>query len=95
MLNTACMTVSFYLHGCRSLKEKRQRLGRIKDKFARHANLALCESGHNDEHHRGEWSFVGVAGSAVVVEQILGDVERYLLASIDAEIVDLKRVWLS
>lgn len=94
-MKTACLTVTFYLHGCRSLKEKRSRLGRIKDKFARNSGLAVCESAHNDDHRHGEWSFVGVATRGTVVEQMLADVESYLLGAIDAEIVDIQRTWLN
>ena len=85
----------FYLHGCNSLKEKRQRLGRLRDKFGKQTALAVCESGHNDELRRGEWSFVAAAGSDVVVQQILSDVETYLSSSVDAELISLEREWLS
>jgi len=88
------LRASFYLHGCDSLKEKRHRLGRLRDKFGKQTALAVCESGHVDELRRGEWSFVAAAASAVVVQQVLADVEGYLATAIDAEILDLEQRWL-
>jgi uncharacterized protein YlxP (DUF503 family) len=89
------LRAEFYLHGCASLKEKRQRLGRLRDKFGKQTVLAVCESRHADDLRRGEWSFVATATSGVVVQQTLAEVERYLSTSLDAEIVSLERQWLA
>ena len=94
-MRVGVLRASFYLHGCNSLKEKRQRLGRLRDKFGKQTSLAVCESGHADELRQGEWSFVAAAGSDVVVQQIFGDVEDYLLTALDAEVVNLDRTWLA
>lgn len=89
------LRAGFYLHGCASLKEKRQRLGRLRDKFGKQTVLAVCESHHADELRRGEWSFVATATSGVVVQQALAEVERYLSTSLDAEVVSLEMQWLA
>ena len=94
-MRVGVLRASFYLHGCNSLKEKRQRLGRLRDKFGKQTGLAVCESGNVDDLRRGEWSFVAAAGSDVVVQQALSEVETYLSTSVDAEVIDLQREWLS
>jgi len=82
------------LQGCRSLKEKRRRLGGLRDKFGRHSGLAVCESGCNDELARGEWQFVAAATSVPVVQKMLAEVERHLRGAVDAELLMLEREWL-
>lgn len=94
-MKIAKLEVKFLLHGCRSLKEKRQRLHKLRDKFGRMPGLAVCESSHADDLRQGEWSFVACAGSGTVVEQTLAEVERYVAQSIDAEITSFDREWLA
>lgn len=94
-MKISVLRVLFHLHGCRSLKEKRQRLGRLRDKFGKQTALAVCESNFADAHQQSEWSFLAGASNAVVVEQTLADVERYVISQVDAEVVDLERKWLS
>ena len=94
-MRVGLLRAGFYLHGCTSLKEKRQRLGRLRDKFGKQTSLAVCESDHADQLRRGEWTFVACAGSDVVVQQTLTEVERYLSTSLDAEVVSIDRQWLA
>ena len=93
-MRVALLRAGFYLHGCASLKEKRQRLSRLRDKFGKQSALAVCESNHADEHRHGEWTFVASASSDVVVQRTLADVERYLATAVDAEVVSVEREWL-
>ncbi len=93
-MRVGLLRAGFYLHGCGSLKEKRQRLSRLRDKFGKQTALAVCESNHADELKRGEWTFVASASSHTIVQQALADVERYLSTSLDAEVVSVEREWL-
>ena len=94
-MRVAVLKAGFYLHGCASLKDKRRRLSKLRDKFGKQTNLAVCESNYADVHQRGEWSFVATADSDVVVQQTLSDVERYLGMSLDAKLVDVDLRWLN
>ena len=94
-MKIGCLQADFYLHGCNSLKEKRQRLGRLRDKFGKQTGLAVCESAFPDDLRRAQWSFVACAGSAVVVRQMFSDVEEYLTTAVDAEVTQLNREWLA
>ena len=93
-MRVALLRAGFYLHGCASLKEKRRRLSGLRDKFGKQTSLAVCESNHANELRRGEWTFVACAGSDVVVQKTLSEVERYLSTSLDAEVVSIEHQWL-
>lgn len=94
-MHVGVLDLDFHLAGCGSLKEKRRRLGRLRDKFGRVTNLAVCESAYQDSHQRARWSVVAVAGDALVVEKSLTQVERWVAESVDATIVGVDRGSLS
>ena len=85
------LTVSFARPGCRSLKEKRQRLSGLRERFGRHTNVAVCESDHADVHQRAEWSFVATAQSLPLIDQTLTEIERRILESVDAQVTGFAR----
>ncbi len=78
------MVVDFHLPGCRSLKEKRHRLTRIRDRFGKQSNVAICESDYHDVHHQAQWSFVAVGLDRKKVDQTLAEIELFLENSLDA-----------
>jgi len=90
-MHIGLLALDFHLAGCTSLKEKRRRMARLRGRFGRIANLAVCESDYQDSHRRARWSVVAVAGEARVVEQSLTEVERWAASSMDATIVDIDR----
>jgi uncharacterized protein YlxP (DUF503 family) len=85
------LRVTFVLPGCRSLKEKRQRLGGLRERFGRQVNVAVCESNYQDVHDRAEWSFVAVALTSRLVEQTLSDIEQRIVDTVDANVADFAR----
>ena len=93
MTALAVLEVVFHLDGCRSLKERRGRLGGLRDRFGRNPRLALCEVPGDDLTH-SEWTFVAIAGDRRGVDALLGEVERDLEARVDAVVVDLQRTHL-
>lgn len=93
-MKVALLRADFYLHGCTSLKEKRQRLMRLRDKFGKNTALGVCESGHADNLRQAEWTFVACASADQVVQKVLAEVELYLTTAVDAEVVTLHREWL-
>lgn len=90
-MHIGVLALDFHLDGCASLKEKRRRLSRLRDKFGRITNLAICESAFQDSHRRARWEIVAVAGDPGVVERSLAEVERWAAMSVDATIVDAAR----
>lgn len=90
-MHIGVLGLDFHLPGCTSLKEKRSRLQRLRDKFGRAPNLAVCESDHQDAHQRARWSIVAVAASPKVVEQALGEVETWAQERLDATLIRVER----
>lgn len=90
-MHIGVLSLNFRLPGCASLKEKRRRLGRLRDRFGRSPSLAVCESGHQDSHRLARWQVVAVAADAGVVERALTEVERWASESLDALIIDVAR----
>ncbi len=90
-MHIGLLGLDFYLAGCSSLKEKRRRLARLRGKFGRVTNLAVCESGFQDSHKRARWSVVAVASDPGIVERSLTEVEQWVAQSVDATVVDIDR----
>jgi uncharacterized protein YlxP (DUF503 family) len=86
MLHIAVLTLRFHLDGCASLKEKRQRLAGLRDRFGRQPNIAVCESDNQDVLQSAEWSFVVAAGSRALVDRTIADVETFVAESVDARV---------
>ncbi len=90
-MNVRLLTVDFHLGGCRSLKEKRQRLKGLRDRFGRAPNVAVCESAYQDTHQRAQWSFIAAAASGKVVEKVLGEILESIESTVDAQLVGVQQ----
>jgi uncharacterized protein YlxP (DUF503 family) len=73
------------------LKEKRQRLSGLRDRFGRHTGIAVCESGLQDAHQRAEWTFVAVGQNSALVDRTLADIEQKVELNGDANLIDVER----
>ena len=85
-MHIAVLTVGLHLEGCASLKEKRQRLVGLRDRFGRLPSVAVCESGEQDALQRAEWSFVVAAGTRSIVDRQVAEIERFLVECVDARV---------
>ena len=90
-MNVRLLTVDFRLGGCRSLKEKRQRLKGLKDRFGRAPNVAVCESDFQDALQRAQWSFVATSANGDIAEKALSEILQSLQLSVDAELIDARQ----
>lgn len=90
-MHIGVMTLTFTLPGCASLKEKRQRMGGIHERFGRNPAVAVCESGELNRHDASEWSFVVVATSKREVESLLSQTEDKVQSTVDARVMDVRR----
>lgn len=90
-LQLECLSFTFKLDGCRSLKEKRQRLSGIRDRFGKRPEVAVIESNHADSHDIAEWSFIIVAATKSQLDSLLQKIEMDIAASFDARITDVSR----
>ena len=85
-MHIAILTLRFHLEGCASLKEKRQRLSGLRDRFGRQPSVAVCESDEPDAWQRAEWSFVVVAGTRAIVDRQVAEIETFVAESVDARV---------
>jgi hypothetical protein len=85
------LRVAFHLPGCRSLKEKRQRLGGLRERYGRQVNVAVCESDFHDDHDRAEWTFVAVASTGRLIDQTLTEIEQKIIETVDASVSGIDR----
>ena len=90
-MHAESLQIKFHLPGCRSLKEKRRRLGRLREKFGRITNMAVCESGQNDIHDQAQWTFVAIASSRKIVHKTVQDVCDWSNQTLDATITSVHR----
>ena len=89
-MNVRVLRVDLYLSGCRSLKEKRQRLKGMRDRFGRLTNVAVCESDYQDALQRAQWSFLAAAANGGVAEKALGEILENIQSSVDAELIGVE-----
>ena len=90
-MNVRLLTVNFYLGGCRSLKEKRQRLTGMRERFGRSPSIAVCESDYQNAHQQAQWSFVATAANGDVTERALAEILQSIQLSVDAELIGVHR----
>lgn len=88
------VTFKFNLPGCSSLKEKRQRLRGLQDKFGKVNFIAATESAHHDNHQQAEWQFVIINNSKTIIDQQLNLIETHAANELDAILLDSQREWL-
>lgn len=90
-MHIAILTVKISLPGCGSLKEKRQRMGGLHERFGRNPAVAVCESGDRDRLESSEWSFVVTGLSTQEVESISSEIEEKLQRVVDGRVLDTFR----
>lgn len=87
----AVLTLNISLPGCASLKEKRQRMGGLHQRYGRNPAVAVCESG---EHHRleaSEWTFVVAGNDRQKVESLCSEIEDKIQRTVDGRVMDATR----
>ena len=90
----AAMILDVRLPGCRSLKEKRSVLRPLLERLQRRFAVSVAEVDHQDLWQRAGLGVAAVSGSGTVLAQLLDDVERFVWAQPDAEVIDVRRYWL-
>ncbi|MBX2858005.1 MAG: DUF503 domain-containing protein [Cellvibrionaceae bacterium] len=90
----AILTLQLHLEGCFSLKEKRGRIGGLRDKFGRSPSVAVCESGEQDQHQQAEYIFTVVGLDKGQIKSQISAVINHCNGGIDAVLADHKIEWL-
>ncbi|MBE0489681.1 MAG: DUF503 domain-containing protein [Halomonas sp.] len=90
-MHIGILTLHISLPGCQSLKEKRQRMGGLHERFGRNPAVAVCESGELDRLEASEWTFVAVATSIPRVEALLAEIEDKIQRTVDGRVMEATR----
>lgn len=93
-MHIGILTFTFSLPDCRSLKEKRQRIGGLHQRFGRNPAVAVCESDEHDTLDISVWSFVVAANNKREVESLCSQIENKIQDAVDARVVDVMREML-
>ncbi len=93
-MHIAILTFTFSLPGCSSLKEKRQRVGGLHERFGRNPAVAGCESGELNRHDASQWSFVVVGMTTREVEALCSQIEDKVQTTVEGRIMDVVREFL-
>ena len=93
-MHIGILVMTFSLPGCGSLKEKRQRIGGMHERFGRNPMVAVCESGEHDRHEASEWSFVVLANSKREVEAQCSKIEDKIQSTVEGRVVKVTREFL-
>ena len=88
-MHIAILTFTFSLPGCSSLKEKRQRVGGLHERFGRNPAVAVCESGELNRHDASQWSFVVVGMTKREVEALCSQIEDKVQTTVEGRIMDV------
>lgn len=90
-MQIAILTLHIAMPGCRSLKEKRQRMGGLHERYGRNPAVAVFECGARDRHDASEWCFVVVGETARQVEALCSEIEDRVQRTVDGRVVDVTR----
>lgn len=93
-MHIGILTFTFSLPGCSSLKEKRQRMGGMHERFGRNPAVAVCESGELNRHDASEWSFVVAATTKREVESLCSQIEDKIQRTVEARVMDVTQEFL-
>jgi uncharacterized protein len=85
------LILRFHLEGCDSLKEKRQRLSGLRDRFGRLPQVGVCESDLQDTLDKAEYTFSCLGQTLQQVNTTLAAIEEYAATSLDAVILERRR----
>ena len=93
-MHIGILVMTFSLPGCGSLKEKRQRMGGMHERFGRNPAVAVCESGEHDRHDASEWTFVVVGISKREIESLCSQIEDKVQRTVEGRVMDVKQEFL-
>ncbi|NLY58285.1 MAG: DUF503 domain-containing protein [Gammaproteobacteria bacterium] len=88
-MHIAVLTMKFSLPGCRSLKEKRQRIGGMHERYGRQPAVAVCESADRDRLDASEWTFVVTGITAQEVQSLCSEIEDRIQRTVEARVMEV------
>ena len=84
------LEIEIYLHGCRSLKEKRMVIRSVKDSISKKFNVSVAEIDFLDKWQRASMAFAKVSNSRSHTEEVLQKIFQLLDKNLNFEIIKYK-----
>ncbi len=86
--------IELHIPDAHSLKDKRQVVKALVEGARRRLGVAASEIGRQDAWQRSTLGFAIVASSARQAELVIDDLERFVWARGDVEVLSAERSWL-
>ncbi|MDN3556935.1 DUF503 domain-containing protein [Halomonas maura] len=93
-MNLGILTLRISLPGCASLKEKRQRMRGMHQRYGRNPAVAVCESAERERLETSEWTFAVVGQTVPEVESLCSEIEDRVQRTVDGRVMDASREML-
>ncbi|WP_111412296.1 DUF503 domain-containing protein [Billgrantia lactosivorans] len=90
-MHIVILSLQVSLPGCASLKEKRQRMGGVHERYGRNPAIAVCESGQQNRLEASEWTFVVVGNERQKVESLCSEIEDRVQRTVDGRVMQARR----
>ena len=94
-MQVALCEITFFLHGARTLKDKRSIVRRILDRTRARFDVALAETGEQDVHQRARLGFAAIGPDRRALEALTDHVIQFIDELFVAERIGLEREILS
>ncbi|HIE50359.1 MAG TPA: DUF503 domain-containing protein [Armatimonadetes bacterium] len=86
--------IELYLHGCQSLKEKRQVLRSLLDRLQNQFNASIAEVDYQDLWQRAAIGVAVVGNDKVIIERVLNRIITFTENHPGVELVDYEiEIW--
>ena len=82
------MTLRFQVHGCETVRDKRRVFAPMRRVWGKEPDLAVAEVADQDDPGLATWSVVTSGSDPRLLQHRLQEVEKAILARIDAPILD-------
>ena len=93
-MHAAAIRFELYLPGSRSLKAKRSVLRHVTETARRRFRVSVSEVDHHDTWNRAAVGVAAVAPTEAHLRDILDEVERFVWAQPDLEVLTVERSWM-
>ena len=88
------LSLEIYLPYSHSLKEKRQRLKRIRDRLRNKYNVAFAELDFQNKWQRSKIGIVTISNQKTLVEKIFNQIIKDVIDNIDGEVINTHQEYL-
>lgn len=93
-MHVLALRIELHLAQATSLKAKRSVVKHLVETSRRRFGVAAAEVGHQERWQRAELGFAAVSGQAGHAEDVIDQVERFVWAHPEVEVLRSERNWL-